>query len=210
MTKNLTIYQAENGAIELKADSMAETIWASQKQIAQIFDVTPQNITIHLKQIFSDNELKKKQLVKNPYKFKKRAIEKLKEILKNITWMSLLLLVTGLTKFRIWATKTLKQHITQGYTINSNRIERNYQAFMRAVEDVKLISKNKIDSDDVLELIQSFANTWFSLEAFDEDKLPQEGLNKSQIEIKAESLYLVVGRFKNDLMIKKQATQLFA
>ncbi len=70
---------------------------------------------------------------------------------------------------------------------------------MRAVEDVKLISKNKIDSDDVLELIQSFANTWFSLEAFDEDKLPQEGLNKSQIEIKAESLYLVVGRFKNFL-----------
>ncbi len=99
MTKNLTIYQAENGAIELKADSMAETIWASQKQIAQIFDVTPQNITIHLKQIFSDNELKKKQLVKNPYKFKKRAIEKLKEILKNITWMSLLLLVTGLIQY---------------------------------------------------------------------------------------------------------------
>jgi hypothetical protein len=49
MTKNLTIYQAKNGAIELKTDSKAETIWASQKQIAKIFEVTPQNITIHLK-----------------------------------------------------------------------------------------------------------------------------------------------------------------
>jgi hypothetical protein len=38
---------------KIKADSNVETIWASQKQIAQVFDVTPQNITIHLKQIFT-------------------------------------------------------------------------------------------------------------------------------------------------------------
>jgi hypothetical protein len=44
--KNLVIYQAKNGVIELKADSNVEAIWASQKQIAQVFDVTPQNITI--------------------------------------------------------------------------------------------------------------------------------------------------------------------
>jgi hypothetical protein len=41
-------YFLKNGVIELKADSNVETIWASQKQIAQVFDVTPQNITIHL------------------------------------------------------------------------------------------------------------------------------------------------------------------
>ncbi len=215
MTKNLTIYQAENGAIELKADSMAETIWASQKQIAQIFDVTPQNITIHLKQIFSDNELEEKATCKESLQVQKEGDREVKRNIKEYNLDAIIAIgyrvnsVLG-TKFRIWATKTLKQHITQGYTINSNRIERNYQAFMRAVEDVKSLAKNKVDNDDVLELIQSFANTWFSLEAFDEDKLPQEGLNKSQIEIKAESLYLVVGRFKNDLMIKKQATQLFA
>lgn len=63
--------------------------------------------------------------------------------------------VTNSTKFRVWATQTLKQHITDGYTINPNRIEQNYQAFMNAVEDVKLLAKNNIDSDDVLELIKS-------------------------------------------------------
>ncbi len=47
MTKNFAIYQAKKGVIGLKADSSAETIWASQKQIAQIFDATPQNITIY-------------------------------------------------------------------------------------------------------------------------------------------------------------------
>jgi hypothetical protein len=47
-------------AIELKADSNVEAIWESQKQIAQVFDVTPQNITIHLKQIFTSGELEEK------------------------------------------------------------------------------------------------------------------------------------------------------
>ncbi|MBA5249080.1 MAG: Fic/DOC family protein [Gammaproteobacteria bacterium] len=215
MTKNLAIYQAENGAIELKSDSTAETIWASQKQIAQIFDVTPQNITIHLKRIFSDNELEEKATCKESLQVQKEGDREVKRNIKEYNLDVIIAIgyrinsVLG-TKFRIWATKTLKQHITQGYTINSNRIEGNYQAFMSAVEDVKSLAKNKVDSDDVLELIKSFANTWFSLEAFDEDKLPQEGLNKSQIEIKAESLYLAVGQFKNDLMAKKQATQLFA
>jgi hypothetical protein len=61
--KNLVIYQAKNGAIELKADSNVEAIWASQKQIAQVFDVTPQNITIQLKQIFTTGELEEKSKI---------------------------------------------------------------------------------------------------------------------------------------------------
>lgn len=41
---NIVIYQAKNGAIELKTDISKETIWASQNQIAELFGVTPQNI----------------------------------------------------------------------------------------------------------------------------------------------------------------------
>ena len=55
--KELLIYQAENGAIQLKADVDQDTLWATQKQIAEIFNVTPQNITIHLRNIFKDKEL---------------------------------------------------------------------------------------------------------------------------------------------------------
>jgi hypothetical protein len=59
------IYQAKNGAIELKADVSSDTILASQKQMAQIFEVTPKNITIHLKQIFVDKELEEKATCKD-------------------------------------------------------------------------------------------------------------------------------------------------
>jgi death-on-curing family protein len=215
MTKNLTIYQAKNGAIELKTDSKAETIWASQKQIAKIFEVTPQNITIHLKQIFADGELIEKATCKDSLQVQKEGGRKVKRQIKEYNLDVIIAVgyrinsVFG-TKFRIWATKTLKQHITQGYTINKNRIEQNYQAFISAVDEVKLLAKNNINSDDVLELIKLFADTWFNLEVFDEGKLPQEGIDKTQIEIEIKSLYLAVKVFKNDLMAKKQATILFA
>lgn len=41
------------------------------------------------------------------------------------------------TKFRRWATTTLREHITQGYTINPSRIEQNYEQFLKAVEEFK-------------------------------------------------------------------------
>ena len=51
--KNIVIYQAKNGAIELRGDFTRETVWATQAEIALIFGVTPQNITIHLKNIYN-------------------------------------------------------------------------------------------------------------------------------------------------------------
>jgi hypothetical protein len=41
------------------------------------------------------------------------------------------------TQFRKWATKTLKEHITKGFTINPKRLEQNYEQFLKAVDDVK-------------------------------------------------------------------------
>jgi hypothetical protein len=80
--KNLVIYQAKNGVIELKADSNVETIWASQKQIAQVFDVTPQNITIHLKQIFTNGELEEKSTCKESLQVQKEGNREVKRNIK--------------------------------------------------------------------------------------------------------------------------------
>ena len=53
----LVIYQTKSGAIDLRGDFDKETIWATQAEIAHIFNVTPQNITIHLRNIYKDREL---------------------------------------------------------------------------------------------------------------------------------------------------------
>ena len=55
--KSIVIYQAKNGAIELRGDFERETVWATQAEIAKVFGVTPQNITIHLKNIYAQKEL---------------------------------------------------------------------------------------------------------------------------------------------------------
>ena len=57
---DIIVYQAKNGAIELRTDRQSETIWATQSQMAELFGVHSQAITKHLKNIYSDSELSKK------------------------------------------------------------------------------------------------------------------------------------------------------
>ena len=60
----LAIYQADNGAIELPIDATHETIWASQKQIAEVFGVDVRTINDHLKNIFETDELDKDSVIR--------------------------------------------------------------------------------------------------------------------------------------------------
>jgi death-on-curing family protein len=212
MDKNNAIYQAKNGAIELKIDSSTETIWASLKDITELFETDKSGISRHIKNIFKDCELEKNSVVA------KNATTGSDGKTYQVAYYNLDMIISigyrvnskKATEFRKWATKTLKQHITSGYTINPNRIHHNYQEFIKAVDDIKLLANNNIASDDVLELVKSFANTWFNLEAFDENNLPNGGENKEQITLKTESLYKAIAEFKNNLITKKQATKLFA
>jgi len=118
------------------------------------------------------------------------------------------------TGFRIWATNILKQHITQGFTINKNRIQGNYKTFLQAVEEVQKLlpenSQNLIQTEDILELIKSFANTWLSLDSYDKDLLPTEGFTKASLNLQASELYTDVASFKKMLIEKNQATEIFA
>ena len=114
--------------------------------------------------------------------------------------------------FRKWATKTLKQHITKGYTINKSVVGKNYDEFLRAVNSVqKLLPKNNtISTKDILDLVKTFARTWFSLESYDEGILPQTGVTKKKISLDASDLYTAIFELKRELIRKKQATELFA
>lgn len=87
------------------------------------------------------------------------------------------------TKFRQWATKTFREHIEKGYTFNRHRIKYNHEEFVNAVEKVKslLPEGNDVPHESVLELIKLFANTWFSLDAYDRDLLEPSGSTKRKL-----------------------------
>lgn len=215
--KEFVIYQAANGAIELNSDVSNETIWANQKEIAQVFNVTPQNITIHLKRLFKEGELEESATCKDSLQVQTEGKRKVTRKVKIYNLDVIIAVgyrvnsVLG-TRFRKWATQTLKQHIVQGYTINPSRIEKNLNMFLQAVDEVKALAENNqhLQTDNVLALVTAFAHTWFSLESYDEDTLPQQGKNNKAIRVEAAELYQAVAVLKQDLQEKNEATNLFA
>lgn len=114
-------------------------------------------------------------------------------------------------QFRQWATKTLRSHIVDGYTINKKRLAKNYDAFLKVVEQVKALlpSGGAVDAVNAMELVKMFANTWLSLDAYDKSKLPKFGATKRQVEFTAEELMQALQKLKHELMSKREATDLF-
>lgn len=185
--KNIVIYQAPNGAIEVRIDSQKETILLTQQQVAELFGVQKAAISKHVKNIFDSSELDKTATVSN---LETVQTEGKRTIKRKVEYYNLdLILSVGYrvnskkaTLFRQWATKTLRDHITKGFTINKSVIKNNYAEFQKAIENIKLLlpAGANIDSQSVLELVSAFADTWLSLDAYDKDKLIASGSTKKK------------------------------
>lgn len=209
----IAVYQAKNGAIELRADFNKETVWATQAQIAEIFDIERSVITKHVNSIIKIGELDENSVCA---KIAHTATDG-KVYNVNIYNLDVILAVGYRANsqkaviFRQWATKTLKQHITKGYTINPALIKNNYQQFLEAINDIKKLipGDSNIDNISVLELVSAFANTWLSLDAYDKDDLVAKGETKKQVILTAEKLGKFLVEFKKELIRKGEATDIF-
>lgn len=207
------IYQAKNGAIELKGDWTQDTIWANLDQISSVFGRDKSVISRHIKNIYKDEELKKDSVVAffattakdgKTYQVEYFNLDMILSIGYRVNSKTA-------TKFRQWATQTLKQHITKGYSINKKVLAQNYDEFLKAIETVKTLipANSEVKTGDALELVKLFAETWFALDAYDKSDLPQLGLNKSQVKFTADELIQALVELKQDLYKKKMATELF-
>ncbi len=216
-SNELVIYQTKSGALELRGDFEKETVWATQAQIAEIFNVTPQNITIHLNKIYSEKELEQRSTCKESLQVQTEGNRAIKRTVKLYNLDAIIAVgyrinsVMG-TNFRIWATKTLREHITKGYTINRKRVSQNYDTFMKAVADVQMLLPEHIvlDPKAVLELIKEFASTWVSLDAYDKESLELKGITKKRVTLVSADLYVAISELKQELMRKGEATDMFA
>lgn len=215
MEKELAIFQTKDGAIELKLDNNKKTIWGSLNQIAAVFGVKKAAISKHLKNIYRDAELKKEatvSILETVQKEGKRNVKRKIEYYNLDAIISVGYRVNSkqATKFRIWATQTLKQHITQGYTINQKVLEKNKQQFLKTLKDLKILTQNTnlLEVKDVLSLIESFSNTFFTLEKYDKNKFPESG-EISEITTTAKDLQQDLQVLKQELIKKGEATELF-
>lgn len=208
------IYQAKNGAISFRGDFNHETIWATQAQIADVFGVERSVITKHIKNILKDKELFEKSVCA---KFAHTGNDG-KTYQVQFYNLDVILAVGYRTnsvraiEFRQWATKTLRNHIVDGFTINKSRIAKNYDVFMKAVADVRslLPHGNTMDADSILELISIFADTWMSLDAFDKENFSLKKPTKKKVALTGQKLTASIRILKDQLIIKGEASDLFA
>lgn len=211
--QQVVIYQAKSGALEIKSDRKHSTIWASQGQIAEIFNVERSVITKHIRNILADKELDKKSVCA---KFAHTGTDN-KTYQVQYYNLDIILAVgyransTRAIEFRKWATKTLRRYIQEGYVMDRKRITKNYQNFLEAVNDIKqLMPAGKVlDADSILELVTLFADTWFSLDAYDKNKLISVGATKKRVGLAADQLYKILAEFKKVLVRQGKATDLF-
>lgn len=212
-SKDLIIYQAENGAIALKSDANKETVWASLNQIAELFGRDKSVISRHIKNILKDEELTKDSVVA------KNATTALDGKTYQVDFYNLDLIISVgyrvnskvATHFRKWSTQVLKQHITQGYTTNQKVLAHNKQQFLKTLNDLKILTheNTRVEAKDILSLIESFSNTFFTLENFDKNNFPKKG-EISEVKASAEDLKNDIQLLKAELIKKGEATKLFA
>jgi len=216
-TQNLNkvvIYQNSSGAIEFRGDIKNETIWATQAQVSELFNVERSVITKHIRNILKDKELNEFSVCA---KFAHTAGDgKIYQVqyynLDVILSVGYRVNSKKATQFRQWATKTLREYITKGYVINRNQISKNYDSYMKALESIqKLLPEETVfDSRSTLELIKSFAKTWVSLDAYDKEVLKVNSITKKKVSLTSFELLSSIQELKSELVKNGEATDLFA
>jgi hypothetical protein len=145
----IIIYQPEdihNFSIEVRVED--ETVWLTQLQMAELFEATKQNVSLHINNIFKEKELDKDSVVK--YSLTTASDGKR----YNTSFYNLDVIISvgyrvkslrG-TQFRIWANKILKDYLLKGYAINKrmDRIEDNVESLKNKVNEIDLQIKTSL------------------------------------------------------------------
>jgi hypothetical protein len=124
----ILLYQTEDGRTRIQCRLEDETLWLTQAQIAELFDTTPQNVTLHLKGIFAEGELAEAATCKD---YLQVRLEGGREVSRRLRHYRLeAILAVGFrvrshrgTQFRQWATARLGEYLVKGFTMDDERLK---------------------------------------------------------------------------------------
>lgn len=157
MKNNMLIYVSNDGNIKVDVNIQNEDIWMCQDVMANLYDTTKNNISMHLKNIFDEGELEKDSVVK---KFLTTARNGKNY---NVLYYNLdAIIAVGYrinskkaTEFRIWVTKVLKEYMIKGFALNAERLNNNgespyFEELLARIRDIR--SSEKIFWRKVLDI----------------------------------------------------------
>jgi len=147
----LLLYQTENGEPNIQVMLKDETVWLTQKQMAEMFQKTMPTINEHVKNIYKEGELEEISTIR---KFLIVQNEGSRQVSRDIDFYNLDMIISvgyrvnsyrG-TQFRIWATQRLKEYIVKGFVINDEQLADGYTAYfdelIERVRRIRLSEKN--------------------------------------------------------------------
>jgi prophage maintenance system killer protein len=192
----------------------SETIWLTQAQLASLFATERSVITKHISNIFKSGELAEKSNVQFLHIANSDKPVKIYS-LDIILSVGYRVNSRRATQFRIWATKTLKDHLVKGYTINEKRLLEARDKFKELQEAISFL-KEKSGHEllagqelEILSLLENYSKTLTLLEQYDTEKLRMSNYGKSKYILSYEESRIITAELKKELAAKKEASNLF-
>lgn len=219
MSQQIEIYTSADGQAQLRVALDKDTVWLTQAQIAELFSVSPQNITMHLKKIFAEQELAESSTCKDFLQVQPEGGRDVSRTRKHYNLDAIISVGYRInsgraTQFRIWATQTLKQHLVQGYTLNQKRLQERGIEFEQVVSLLSqtLANQSLVNPEGaaVVGVIHDYARSWSLLQGYDEQSLGNNSATqKGMVALDLDMALQAIGELKQELIAKGEATALF-
>lgn len=182
-TSNILIYQAADGKAMLEVKLDQETVWLTQKQMAILFDKDSDTIGLHIRNIYKDKELQQDATTEDSSVVQH---EGKRNVLRKIRFYNLDVIISvgyrvksqqGI-QFRQWATKTLRDHLVKGYTLNQQRLQEQTEKLSDLRRTITLleqtIARQEIGLEEakgLLAVITDYAYALTTLDRYDHGTL---------------------------------------
>ena len=197
--ENIILYNTEDGKASVKLYTENNTVWLSQAQMAELFNTTKQNISLHIRNVFKEGELLKDSVVKD---YLTTAADG-KQYL--VTYYNLdVILAVGFrvrsprgTQFRKWANSTLKEFLLKGYLLDSDRLKNPdgrpdyFDELLEQIRDIRASEKRFYQKlRDLFKLSSDYATT-------------EEATHHFFAETQNKLIYAVTGKTAAELIIAR-------
>lgn len=151
-TSQFIIYQSEDGQTRLDVRFVDETVWLTQALMGELFSTTPENVLMHLKNIFSEGELDQNATTKDFLVVRQEGTRQVKRSLKHYNLDAIISVGYRVqshtaTRFRQWATRQLRDFIVKGFLLDDERLKNPDQPFdyfeelTRRIQDIRTSEK---------------------------------------------------------------------
>ncbi len=206
------VYESAEGEVRVEVRLEKETIWLSQRQMADLFCRERSVIALHLRRIFSACELDEKT---RAHYLHVAGSDKPVGLYNLDAIISVGYRVNSKrgTQFRIWATRTLREHLVRGYTIHRQRFERNAADLEAALALVRRTATADCLTTDqgrgLVDVIARYTQTFLLLQRYDDGLLVAPQGSHGGALPTLEEACAAIARLKSELMDRREASDLF-